>query len=89
LFCPDGVVSALKQPFSLKTVKKTNTKTMFVCNLRTTFYEVVLLSCLRKEAVAGLKLYPWDIVLPRIKRKGNTNGIFYQSKQAALRHPEI
>lgn len=51
--------------------------------------EGVLVSCLRKEAVAGLKLYPWDIVLPRIKRKGNTNGIFYQSKQAALRHPEI
>ncbi len=45
-------------------------------------------SCLRKEAVAGLKLYPWDIVLPRIKGK-ETPMDFYQSKQAALRHPEI
>ncbi|MFI3114025.1 hypothetical protein, partial [Streptococcus suis] len=34
LFCPDGVVSALKQPFFSKNSKKTNTKTMFVCNLR-------------------------------------------------------
>ncbi|MEK0401919.1 hypothetical protein WMW75_10930, partial [Streptococcus suis] len=33
LFCPDGVVSALKQPFFSKNSKKTNTKTMFVCNL--------------------------------------------------------
>ncbi len=38
------------------------------------FYEVVLLSCLRKEAVAGLKLYPWDIVLPRIKGKETPMG---------------
>ncbi|MFM0775053.1 hypothetical protein P7J64_05990, partial [Streptococcus suis] len=34
LFCPDGVVSALKQPFFSKNSKKTNTKTMFVCNLK-------------------------------------------------------